>query len=119
MMRFVLALVIIAILAFLAGVYFPWWTIALVAALVAALIPQRPLYSFLSGFVAVAGLWILLASLINASNTGILAGRIGRLMGVGNHPVVMVLLSGFVGGLVAGLAALSVALFLKRTKAES
>ncbi len=119
MIKFLLSVAITAILSFLAGIYFPWWAIALVAALVTALVPQRPTHSFLSGFVAVAGLWILLASLISASNNGILAGRIGRLMGVGNHPVMMILLTGLVGGLVAGLAALSVALFLRRVKVES
>ncbi len=118
-MRFLLTILITAILSFLAGVYFPWWAIAVAAALVAVLVPQRPLHAFLSGFVSVAGLWILLASLINASNSGILAGRIGSLMGVGSHPVIMVLLSGFIGGLVAGLAALTVAMFLRRVKVES
>lgn len=106
-MRFFASIIGIALLAYVLGMYFPWWTIAIAGFFVSFLLPQRPATSFLTGFLAVFLLWTIIAALINTANGGILAGRIGLLMGVGKSPVFMTLLTGITGGLVTGFAALS------------
>jgi len=106
-MRFILTILIISITSFVAGLYFPWWVIAIVAFVVLLLLPQKPATAFIAGFIGVFLLWVILAASINSSNAGILAGRIGPLLKIGNSPSILIFVTGFVGGLVSGLAALS------------
>lgn len=112
-MRFILSIIIIATISFFLGLYFPWWTIAIVAFAVSVLIPLRPASAFISGFLAIFLLWTIMAAFINSSNAGILASRIGQLLGVGSSASMMVFVTGLVGGLVGGLASLA-ASFLRR-----
>ena len=115
-MRFVLTTIIIAMLSFIAGVYFPWWTIAVISFSVALLLPQRPLAAFISGFTAVFFLWVILSASINASNNGILAVRIGQLLKTGSNPSFLIFVTGFIGGLISGLASLSASYLVFRKK---
>ncbi|ANH81371.1 hypothetical protein A8C56_10585 [Niabella ginsenosidivorans] len=108
-MKFFISIIVTALLAYVGGVYFPWWIIAVAGFVIAFLLPQAPFSAFLSGFIAVFLLWVVLAALINTANGGILAGRIGLLLGIGNSPVLLVLITGLVGGIVAGFAALGAA----------
>ncbi len=106
-MRLILNILLIAIIAFFAGLYFSWWTIAVAAFIVVMLLPLRPSAAFVAGFTAIFLLWVVLAASINAANDGILAGRIGQLLKTGGSPFILVLVTGLVGGLVGGFSALS------------
>lgn len=106
-MKFLVSVLAIAMLSYIGGVYFPWWMIAVAGFVVSLLLPQRPSFAFLSGFTAVFLLWLILALMINNANGGILAGRVGALLGIGKSPVLLAMISGFIGGLVTGLASLS------------
>jgi len=106
-MKFLVSIFAIALLSYFCGVYFPWWMIAVAGFVVSLLLPQRPSLAFLSGFTAVFLLWLILAFLINNANGGILAGRVGELLGIGKSPVLLAVITGVVGGLVTGLAAFS------------
>lgn len=106
-MKFFINIIAIVLLAYVAGVYFPWWSIAIIGFVVSLLLPQKPGTAFFSGFFAVFLLWLVLALLINSANGGVLAGRIGMLLGMGNSPVLLAIVTGIIGGLVTGLAALS------------
>lgn len=117
-MKFVITIVCIAVFSFLAGLYLPWWSVAVVAFLVSLIVHQKPALSFIAGFLGVLVVWMVLAALINSSNAGMLAAKIGTLMGVGDSAAIMILVTGFVGGLVGGLAALT-ASFLRRETTPS
>ncbi len=106
-MRFFVCLLVIALACFITGLYAPWWSIAVVGFIISLLLPQRPGNAFLAGFLGVFLLWLVLAALINTANAGILANRIGSMLGVGANPWLLVLITAIVGGLVAGLAALT------------
>ncbi|SDD88370.1 hypothetical protein [Niabella drilacis] len=112
-MKFLVSILATALLSYIGGVYFPWWTIAVAGFAVSLILPQRPPVAFLSGFTGVFLLWLLLALLINTANGGILAGRVGALLGIGNSPVLLAVIGGVIGGLVAGMGALSAA-YLRR-----
>ena len=49
-MKFIAALIITALLSFIAGLYLPWWGIAIAAFIVALLVYQKAGMAFLSGF---------------------------------------------------------------------
>ena len=75
-MKFIISILLIALLSFAACLYLPWWSIAIVAFIVAALIPQSPGMSFLTGFLALFLLWGLLSFSISSSNEHILSHKV-------------------------------------------
>jgi hypothetical protein len=106
-MRLLVSILLIAVLSYLAGMYGPWWTIAIVAFLVALLIPQGIGRSFLAGFLAILLLWVVLALLKDMSNNNYLSERVAQLFKLGAASLLLVLITGIIGGLVAGFAAMS------------
>ncbi len=106
-MKFLLSFLLIAVISFIACIYFPWWSITLVALLAIVLVPQRPLSAFLAGFLALFVLWSSLAYYISMKNDNILAHKVSLLILKSDSPVSLVLLTGLIGGIVAGLAALA------------
>jgi len=107
MLKYVLSIVVTALLAFVLGLYLPWWGIAVAAFLVSAAIPQKPTFSFLSGFLGVFLLWEVLAWWIDNKNNGILSQKVAALLGLGNSSVLLIVITSVVGALVAGFAALA------------
>lgn len=106
-MKFIVAIILTALLAFISGLYFPWWTIAITAFLVALLIYQKAWKAFVAGFLGLLLLWSGLAYWIDIKNESILSAKIGVLIGIGSNSFLLILITGLIGGLVAGLAALS------------
>lgn len=106
-MKFIASIVLIALLSFAACLYLPWWSIAIVAFIVAALIPQKPSKSFLSGFIALFLLWGILAFSISANNSHLLAHKVSVLILKMDSPFLLIVVTAVIGGLVAGVAALS------------
>jgi len=105
-MKFLTALLLTALCSFIAGLYFPWWSLAVIAFLIALLVHQRAGKAFLAAFIALFLLWGCLALWIDIKNTGILSKRIAELLGVGSS-FLLVLITGLVAALVAGFSAMS------------
>lgn len=106
-MRFILATLLTATLSFIAGLYAPWWSIAVISFVVALLIKQRYGLAFISGFLGIFLLWVILAFWIDAKNNGVLSHKIAELFPLGGSSVLLILVTGLVGGLVGGFAAMS------------
>lgn len=106
-MKFTVALVLTALLSFIAGLFLPWWSIALVAMIVALLVHQRAGWAFLSGALGVFILWAILAWWIDMNNNGVLSKKIASVIPLGGSAFLLILVTGLVGGLVAGFAAMS------------
>ncbi|MDP4255200.1 MAG: hypothetical protein Q8938_14420 [Bacteroidota bacterium] len=113
-MKFVVSILLIALLSFVSGLFLPWWCMALAAALVSLLLPQKPGMAFLSGFIALFLLWGALAWTIDSANGSILSQRIALILPLGGSSVLLILITALVGALVAGMAALAGS-YLKRT----
>ena len=107
MIKFFVTLLATTLLCFVASLYWPWWSIAVVASLIACLLPLKPWENFLSGFLGVFLLWIGLTWWIDRANGGMLSARMAQVLPVGGKVIYLHLLTAFVGGLVGGLAALS------------
>lgn len=114
-MKFLVAIILTALLAFISGLFLPWWGMAITSLLVAVLVHQKGWKAFLSGFLGVFLLWAGLAWWIDMKNNGILSHRIAAVLPLGGNSMLLILVTGFVGGLVAGLAAMSGS-FLRATK---
>jgi hypothetical protein len=106
-MKFIVSLLLTALLSFTAGLYLPWWCIAVCAFIVSVLIFQRPLRAFLSGFAGVFLLWFVFSFMVDSANTHILSHKIAEIFPLGGISFLLILITAIVGGLVGGLAALS------------
>ena len=106
-MKFLAAIILTALLAFISGLFLPWWGIAIASLLVAVIVNQSPGKAFLSGFLGVMLLWQGLAWWINMNNQGVLAKKISLILPLGGNPLYLILVTGIVGGLVSGFAAMS------------
>jgi hypothetical protein len=115
-MKFFISFILTILLSFAACLFLPWWSIALAAFIVAALIPQKPGKSFITAFTALFLLWGGLSFWISNNNNHILAHKISQLVLKMDNPVALVLVTAFIGALVAGLAALAGS-YLRSTKA--
>jgi len=117
-MKFILATILIALFAFISGLYLPWWTIAIIAFLVGLLMKQSPGRSFLSGFLALSLLWSLIAFWIDVKNESILSRKVAQLFSLGSSSIALILITGLIGALVAGFAAMSGASLHPKAKTQ-
>jgi hypothetical protein len=106
-MRLFLAIALIALLGFLAGLFLPWWSIAIVAFLVALLVQPGIGRGFLAGFLGIFLLWALVAFWIDLQNESILSAKIAQLFPLGGSSVLLILITSLIGGLVGGFAAMA------------
>ncbi|MEI9912195.1 MAG: hypothetical protein WDO71_22625 [Bacteroidota bacterium] len=101
------ALLLTALLAFVAGLWLGWWSIAIAAFLIAVLIHQKAGKAFLSGFTGGFLLWGLLALLRDIPNESLLSKKIAAILPLGGNAMLLILVTAFVGALVAGFGAMS------------
>lgn len=96
----------ILISAFLLNLFLPWWSIAIPGLIFGYVFNKKALVSFGLGFLALFLLWGGQALYIHLANDAILSTRIAEMLSVGS-PIIVVLVTGILGGLVSGLAALT------------
>lgn len=106
-MKLIAAIILTALLAFIGGIYLPWWSLAIAAFLVALLIPQKAGKALLSGFLGVFILWAILAWWIDVKNQGVLSKKIAAVLPLGGSTLALIIVTALVGGLVAAFAAMS------------
>ncbi|MEI8110832.1 MAG: hypothetical protein WCH59_07540 [Chitinophagia bacterium] len=108
-MKFLVVTFLTAYLGYAIGVYtqMPWWSFALSSALIALCVQQSKISTFVSGFLGIFLLWVLLAFIRDVSNDHILSQRVVSILGIGSSSTLLILITGFLGGLVSGLAAIT------------
>ena len=107
-MKFFNSVLLTALLSFIAGIYISyWWFFAVVAFLVAVLIHQKGFKAFFAGFLALFILWFVLAFWMDLVNEGVLSVKIASILPLDGSKWMLMIVTAFIGGLVAGFAALS------------
>ena len=106
-MKFIVSIVLTALLSFVACLYLPWWSIAVVSFLIAIIIFQKPYVAFIAGFVALLLLWGGLTWWISTANDDLLAHKISVLVIKADSPFLLIGLTALIGAVVAAFAALS------------
>ena len=106
-MKFLVSILLTALLSFAASLFLPWWVIAIAGFVVAFAIPQKASLSFLAGFLALFFLWAGLSFWMSAANNHLLAHKISMLFIKADNPFLLIALTGLIGGLVAGFGSLT------------
>jgi hypothetical protein len=113
-MKFTAAIIVTALLSYVGGLYMGWWVIAIAAFLVALVIQQKPLHSFLAGFIALFLLWGVLAWMIDSSNEHLLSAKIAEILFKSQSSMLLVFVTALIAGLVGGFAALTASFARKK-----
>jgi hypothetical protein len=106
-MKFITSIILTAALAFVLCLQLPWFMIAVSAFIVAFAIPQSAGKAFVAGALGVIILWLLLSVLKLNDGGKQIANHMAKIIPVGGSVMVLVLVTVVVGGLVAGMAALT------------
>jgi hypothetical protein len=95
---------LIAVLGFALGWVLPWWGIAAGGFIGGAAVKgTRP---FLTGFLSLGGLWLILAWKLETSSPSRLGEKVAAIFNLNSLPLLL-LVTFLVGGLVGGLSSLS------------
>ena len=105
-MLFIIRLLIIAVLSYLAELFFPWWSVVICAFFVGAIMRTRGINAFLSGFLGVGLLWLIAAWIIDAQSSAVLSEKVAAIFQL-NQSVLIIVITAFTGAIVGGLGALS------------
>ncbi len=108
-MKFITSIIITALLSFASGLFtvLPWYSFSLCAFIVAIAIHQKPINSFLAAFIALFILWGILAFIMDYQNQHLLSTKVANILPLNGSYNLLILITAFVGALVAGLAALT------------
>lgn len=86
--------------------FLPWWSVMVAAIITAAVVPLKKAAVFFVPFFAIAILWIGYSFILGNDNDFILAKRIANLLPLGGSYHALLAITGLVGGLAAGTAAI-------------
>jgi len=106
-MKIIISIVLTALMGFAVCLYFPWWSFAITSTIVAATIHQRPWKAFVTGFAGMFILWGGLALFIDMQNEHILSQKVAEILPLGGSVPLLIVITGLVGGLISGFAALA------------
>jgi len=106
-MKFLTAIILTALLSFISGLFLPWWGIAIAALAVAAIVHQKAGKAFLAGLLGVFLLWAGLAWWIDMKNNSVLSQKIASILPLGGNSIALIAVTGLIGGLVGGFAAIT------------
>ena len=92
------------ILTLLLSLILPWFAVMVAAFITGMFINLKGVWVFLVPFLAVMLLWMLQAFLLANANDFILAQKIAVLLPLGGNSLLLILVTGLVGGIAAGVA---------------
>ncbi len=120
-MKFIIRLLVIAVLCFITAQFMPWWSIIICASLVSFFLPGNNFNVFLSGFLGAGLLWLVMAWKVDMEVASIMSNKIVQLFPIEDTSM-LVIITGILGGLVGGFAAFTGnsfrLIFIKKKKAS-
>ncbi|WP_456438094.1 hypothetical protein [Psychroserpens sp.] len=95
------------IIALLLSQVLPWWSVMLASFITAILFSLKKSAVFFVPFLAIAVFWMLYAFWLSNANDFMLSKKIAVLLPLQGNPYLLILVTGVIGGLAAGIAAVS------------
>ncbi len=106
-MKFIVSIILTAFVAFATGLQLPWFFIAIAAFVIAVAIPQKGGKAFLSGFLALFLLWIIVAFIAQKNGGELVAKQVANIIPLKGNILLLTLVTGLIGGIVGGFGALT------------
>ncbi len=103
-MKFVIRVILIAVLGYYLPFYLPWWSIMLIAFAVGYILPGNTFNVFNAGFLAGGSVWLGLSFRIDSATGNILSEKIVQLFPF-EDATLLLIASGLVGAVAGGFAA--------------
>jgi hypothetical protein len=97
-------ILVIALAGTIVQTFLPWWTAVIAAALVEGIYGSKRFVSFFIGFYGIALPWMIGSLIIDIQNGFILSDRVLKLFNLPTWPLLIVILTGLIGGIAGGLA---------------
>lgn len=116
-MKLLIHIAIVALLGFVLALFLPWWNVAIAGFLGGFLIRRSYGSAFLGSFLGIFLLWCGMALYISWSTGSPLPNRVAELISPSLSGTGLAIVTGIVGGLVAGVASVAARAF--RGKAKS
>lgn len=104
MTKKIIHLIVTLILAYILSMFLPWWSSMAAALITGYLIPLKKAAVFFIPFLAILLLWGIQSYVLSSSNDFTLAKKIAELLPLGGNPYVLILVTGIIGGLAAGIS---------------
>lgn len=101
-MSFIITIGITIVLSY----FLPWWSVMVAAFLASLLIPLKKSAVFFVPFLAITVLWLVQAYYLSSANEFILAKKIAVLFPLNGNQYLLLLATGIIGGIAAGVSAL-------------
>lgn len=92
------------VLALVLSFFMPWWSVMLAAFVASLLFSLKGISSFVIPFLSILVFWTGYSFLLSNANNFILASKIAVLLPLDGNPYLLILLTGIIGGLAAGVA---------------
>ena len=86
--------------------FMPWWSVMLAAFIASILFPLEKGTAFFTPFCAILLFWGTYAFLLSSANDFVLAKKIATLLNLGGSPYLLIIATGTIGGLAAGISAM-------------
>ncbi len=97
--------IVTIVLALLLSLFLPWWSVMIAASASALFMPLKKTAVFFVPFIAILLFWAVYSFILSSGNDYTLAKRIAVLLPLGGNAYLLMLVTGVVGGLAAGIAA--------------
>lgn len=98
--------IITIVLAIILSQFLPWWSVMLASFISALLISLKKTAVFFIAFFAIALFWMVYAWSLSSTNDFILAKKIAVLLPLGGNEWLLILVTGLIGGIAAGISAI-------------
>ena len=79
-MKFIVVLLLTALLGYTAPLYFTWWSFAITSFIIALFMHQRRFVAFIAGFLGMFLLWGIMAMMIDSANDHLLSQKIAQIL---------------------------------------
>jgi hypothetical protein len=94
------------IVALILSQFLPWWSIMVASFATSLFFSLKRASVFIVPFLAIALFWMVYAFLLSNPNDFILANKIAVLLPLNGNAYLLILVTGLIGGLAAGIAAI-------------
>jgi hypothetical protein len=93
------------VLALILSFFLPWWSVMTAALVTSLFIPLKKAAVFFAPFFAILLFWVTYSFVLSSGNDYTLAKKIALLLPLGGNPYLLMLVTGIMGGLAAGIMA--------------